>query len=53
MVVDPRPGSGQGRRGRVLATYRNPACEMRVLLVLWDDGDREEVEETVFSPLTD
>ncbi|QSO48983.1 hypothetical protein [Alicyclobacillus mengziensis] len=41
------------RSGVVLDIRRNPACLMRHLVILWDDGSEEELEEIEFGPLED
>lgn len=52
-VTDPRTDDDPPREGTVLAVERNPACLMRTLVVQWDDGEVEELEEIVFGPLED
>lgn len=51
-VRDPRIPDGE-RRGVVLEVRRNPACHMRVVVVSWQDGEEEELEEIEFGPLND
>lgn len=41
------------REGLVLRVLVNPACLMRTLVVRWQDGTVEEVEELEFGPLED
>ena len=52
-VLDPRPNAAAGRVGTVVEVVTNPACLMRTLVVRWQDGETEEVEEIVFGPLDD
>lgn len=51
-VQDPRPGRNE-QHGVVLEVRTNPACLMRSLLIRWDDGEVEELEELEFGPLED
>lgn len=51
-VLDPRLES-ERREGTVLDIRRNPACFMRVVVVRWQDGAEEELEEIEFGPLED
>lgn len=51
-VNDPRRPPGE-RPGVVLDVRKNPACHMRVLVVRWQDGEEEELEEIEFGPLDD
>jgi hypothetical protein len=39
--------------GVVTDIYTNPACFMRTLVVKWDGGALEEIEEIEFGPLED
>ncbi len=41
------------RTGEVQEIHQNPACLMRTLVVKWDDGELEELEELEFGPLED
>lgn len=41
------------RAGIVHDIYQNPACLLRMLVVTWEDGEVEEVEELDFGPLED
>lgn len=41
------------REGKVVDIHTNPACLLRQLVVEWDDGEIEEVEELEFGPLED
>lgn len=52
-VRDPRPGASGGRVGTVVEVVTNPACLMRTVVVSWDDGEIEELEEILFGPLED
>jgi hypothetical protein len=40
-----------GRKGVVLDVITSPACLMRFLVVRWEDGETEELEEWQFGPL--
>lgn len=51
-VRDPRPAAEE-RLGTVLEVRGNPACLMRAVVVRWQDGEEEELEEIVFGPLDD
>ena len=42
-----------GKSGTVEDVKRNPACLMRHLVIAWDDGTEEELEELEFGPLED
>lgn len=42
-----------GRRGQVIEIHANPACLMRAVIVRWEDGTVEELEELEFGPLED
>lgn len=52
-VRDPRSDAPAGRLGTVVEVLTNPACLMRTLVVVWQDGESEEVEEILFGPLDD
>jgi hypothetical protein len=52
-VHDPRPEAPSERKGLVVEVRRNPACQLRSLVVLWSDGEEEELLETEFGPLED
>lgn len=52
-VSDPRQPDATIREGTVLTVERNPACLMRTVIVQWDDGEVEELEEIAFGPLED
>ncbi|QQE80179.1 hypothetical protein [Alicyclobacillus sp. SO9] len=41
------------RVGTVVDIHTNPACLLRQLVVEWDDGEIEELEELEFGPLED
>lgn len=43
----------EAREGTVLEIRTNPACLMRHLLVEWENGETEEIEELEFGPLED
>jgi hypothetical protein len=40
-----------GRKGVVLDVITNPACLMRYLVVRWENGETEELEEWRFGQL--
>lgn len=41
------------RTGEVAEIHESYACLMRTLVVKWDDGQVEELEELEFGPLED
>jgi len=41
------------QKGKIVNIHQNPACLMRSLVVEWEDGSLEEVEEIEFGPLED
>ena len=41
------------RTGRIIDIYQNPACFMRLLVIQWENGEIEELEELEFGPLED
>lgn len=41
------------RTGVVQDIHENPACLLRQLVIRWDDGEMDEVEELEFGPLED
>jgi hypothetical protein len=42
-----------GKSGVIRDIVRNPACLMRHLVIVWEDGSEEELEEIEFGPLED
>ncbi len=41
------------RSGTVRSVHQNPACLLRSLIVEWEDGEVEELDELDFGPLDD
>ncbi|MCF8564069.1 hypothetical protein LLE49_04865 [Alicyclobacillus tolerans] len=39
--------------GTVRSVHQNPACLLRSLIVEWEDGEVEEIDELDFGPLDD
>lgn len=42
-----------GQKGIVKDIHQNPACLIRGIVVQWEDGETEEIEELEFGPLED
>jgi hypothetical protein len=41
------------KKGSIIEIYQNPACFLRLLVIRWEDGEIEELEELEFGPLED
>jgi hypothetical protein len=41
------------KQGMIINIYQNPACFLRLLVIRWEDGEIEEIEELEFGPLED
>ncbi|UOF89986.1 hypothetical protein LSG31_19285 [Fodinisporobacter ferrooxydans] len=41
------------KKGYIIQIFQNPACFIRTLVIRWEDGEIEELEELEFGPLDD
>lgn len=52
-VRDPRQPADTARTGVILDIETHPACRMRGIVVQWETGEIETLEEEEFGPLED